>query len=304
MLSLEKDHTLKFYIKKYIRIEFPYLAAYFFMSFLMIMLALVNSNYFQATPLSRIITVGGDYFKFIPVLFGLDWIFNVHIDNLHFLSFTGEWFIGCVVGLYLISPILYFLVKNTNNIIFLIFFVLVSFFVYKWIKDDLNNPFWFFVCRIPEFALGMVIYKNLNFIRQRRKSIAVISIIIVGVYILIQCYADANTIFLADIIIPLLPIAFFVSFPIILILFIISHDLNLKFDFSTINTFSKYIYVVMLIQHVYINIFMRMLPYTHFSKFGYLFILFCIIFITFITAKAIVYIEKPFENFAVRKIFR
>lgn len=174
--SLKKDSLAKYLIKKYIRIEVPYLSTYLTLSCILILFSFFDSAYFSHTPLSNIITNRGDYISFLPVLFALDGIFNSngfsHMLGISSAFFVGEWFIGTIVFMYVISPIIKKVLNLGNMYLSFLLLCLFSTIVYFAIRDVLYNPFWFVLCRIPEFALGMLIFYKKEQILLNRRNIS------------------------------------------------------------------------------------------------------------------------------------
>ncbi|WP_354666779.1 acyltransferase family protein [Shigella flexneri] len=121
-ISLDRKNTIDYFLDKGVRILTPYIITYFFISLLLILLSYLNKEIINTVPLVSIMTTGGQYTRIIPVFFALDGILNAHF-SYDFLFLTGEWFIGCVIMLYVISPIV-FHVMNTFTFKRNIFFYL------------------------------------------------------------------------------------------------------------------------------------------------------------------------------------
>lgn len=142
-----KDITLKiFYFKRWKSI-FPsfYLCWAFF--------------FIEKVFLTKKILWGGNPIKFLFTLIGIDGYFLYKIPNYYLV---GEWFLGAIIMLYLLYPLLCF-AHNKN--IFLIPFLLTFGYVLKietnfFIISDFRN---FFTC-IASFYFGMVTLQYRNFL--------------------------------------------------------------------------------------------------------------------------------------------
>lgn len=304
--SLTKDCTSQFYIKKYIRIEVPYLTSFLVMSFIFILLSVVDSRFFGQTPLSRIIVENGNYLDFVPILFAQDGILNSLGISKAFLgrwlpSFTGQWFIGTILWIYLLAPFLNLVLKKVNPWIVLVLSILVSAITYFLIADCTSRPMWFFLCRVPEFLIGMVIFnmRQVLLTNQRLYTCICLFIVLSMGAVFISFYGllpQGNTFF------PLTPRLFVITLPLLLLLFYASEYLNNKFQLIGINAYSKYLYVVMLIHQVILFRLFEYLPYKSFSIFGYFIVFLIILLISLYLSKLIVSVSKQIET-ALIEIF-
>ncbi len=119
-------------------------------------------------------TTGGQYTRIIPVFFALDGILNAHF-SYDFLFLTGEWFIGCVIMLYVISPIV-FHVMNTftfkRNIFFLFVITITTFPISNISSSFLNFPFGFLLADFLSLWLGCL-HLNTKIITKKHHSYSI-----------------------------------------------------------------------------------------------------------------------------------
>ena len=297
--SLKKENNLKvFCLKKYARIEIPYLSAYLILSLFLILASVIHTKYFSMTPLSLIITDKGSWVNFVPVLFALDGILNSHFAT-HFAFFIGEWFIGTILLIYFISPILYITIDRFGEIKGFCVFILLSVVVFYAIEGYINRPSWFFICRIPEFILGIVVYRKMDvFIRYKKQLILCLFFLLTVISLfLLQKYGyqiRGNTF------IPDEPRAFLFTIPALLLTYYFSEYLNNKLNLTGLNSYSKYLYVMMLTQHVIIYRLMEIFPTRNLSFFGFVFVFCLIVAITLAVSKFIFSISQPIEEYVYR----
>lgn len=84
--------------------------------------------------------------------------------------------------------------------------------------------------------------------------------------------------------------------------FLLSKYLNEHFNLSKFNSFSKYSYCFLLMQHVIIYTVMDFFPSEKYSKFGALFFFLLILFITGFLAVKFTNYYKPYEDKIVERI--
>ena len=144
---------LEFYRRKIIRIAIPFAAAYLFMSLLLLLLGIFNPQIAERSPLNWLTHIGGSINAFLIGMTPLGMDINLtNYFHIYPYLFVGEWFIGTILWLYLISPLLYKCLEKNLWLTILIFIVLAKCFL-KFIVPP--SPATFFIIRIPEFSLGM-----------------------------------------------------------------------------------------------------------------------------------------------------
>ena len=302
--SLRKDSLPFYYTKKYVRIEVPYLITYLFISAVLILMSFIDIKYFYKTPLSSIVTSTGSYAPFLSTLIGMDAIFNAHGFSFNLFGgylphFVGEWFIGTIILIYLISPLVNnFLLKR--KLISFISITAISVVTFFFIQDIIQRPFWFFICRLPEFVLGMLLYYERDRIKEHLKLVMILSFSIAAVACAVEI-AIFGWLKFGNTILPLHPRSFFVSLPLLVLSFCIFEWLNDHFNLDLINQYAKYLYVWMLIQHIVIYRIADELPFDKFSKFGYFFV-FVIVLISIIWLSKIIFsVSSPIEKWLISK---
>ncbi|WP_110876054.1 acyltransferase family protein [Franconibacter helveticus] len=297
----QKDALSLFYIKRAIRVLIPYNVAYFFMGFLMVALGAVNIAYFSGAPITNIILNSGEYSKLIPIMLGMDGILNIYFDREYYFL-TGEWFIGAIIFMYMLSPLLYKVIdtKLSNALLFMILVILFSTIMYYQVDGRIKVPFWFFLARLPELYLGMMLYRYQHLVDLYKKETSLVVISILAIYLVITLSLFPNP-FLADCILPVSPSSWFFSLPLVTLTFIVVRHLNILLDCSAFNSLAKISYPFMLIQHAIINIYLPHLPTKEFSIFGYFFVLLTLMTVTYILSIRIKKIAAPIEKFLLKK---
>lgn len=275
----------RFYLVKSIRILVPYWISYFVVSSIFILGALFNPNLVHNTPLARILYVGGDYFKLIPMFLGIDGISNALFETDYYF-FVGEWFIGAIICMYIIAPILVRIAIN-SPIYGTLFVILSSVLVfYLW---PYKNPFWVFLSRMPEFYLGILFfYYSKLFDSNKTLIMSVCFSIVIGlgcIYSYIYTFP-----FIADRYFPLEPQSFAMTVPLTILLVGCAKFVDCKYDVTRIiSKFSKVSYAFMLLQHVVIITYLPTLNVQQFSKFGIIYILLLLIVATYFFARLVFY---------------
>lgn len=297
----KKDPLSLFYIKRAVHVLVPYNIAYFFMGFIMVALGAINIAYFSGAPITSIILSTGEYSKLIPVMLGMDGILNIYFDKTSYFL-TGEWFVGAIIFLYVLSPLLYKVIDTnlTKAALFVALVILFSTLIFHQMSDKIKVPFWFFLARLPDLYLGMMLYKYQDIISAHKKQISVLAIFVIVTCTTINLLLNPNA-FLADRIIPLKPSSWFFSMPLVTLMFIVSRYANSVYDFSKLNGLAQISYPFMLIQHAIINIYLPHLPTKDFSLFGYFFVLLTTMTVTYILSKRIKKIASPIERYLLNK---
>ncbi len=287
-----------FYKSKLIRICLPYAAAYLFLSFLLLGLSFLRPDFFNLTPFHRVFFVGGSYREFLTGLIPLDGYLNQFLLHWGGYWFVGEWFIGTLVSMYAISPILYGLAKRFPVMTFFALLA-VSIGIYEQAESWWQHGFWFFLVRTPEFYVGILLHLYREKFAIRRDVMfwsAFALMLMVGVADFIFYYQP----FLADRFLPANPRSFCFSVPMIVFLFGLFERVNEWRDISLFNQFSKISYTFMLIQHVVINTFFWQFKIESLSKLGAFVGLFVVLSATIYLAKRITNLYKPVEEWLLK----
>lgn len=108
--------------------------------------------------LAKRVMVGGKVFEGIPAwhivytILGLDgYLAEYGIET--FSLGVGEWFIGCMIGMYLCFPVLRWAMKKSANITIAV--ATISYLVIVAIYEGVVPPHYFFFIKIYDFILGM-----------------------------------------------------------------------------------------------------------------------------------------------------
>ena len=297
--SLEKNHHLiRFYWFKFVHIVLPYISSYLAISVLFLLLAFVRPDFLHQTPLSKVLFVGGDYKAFLFGLFPVDGYLNMYL-HLPGYWFVGEWFIGTVVSLYLISPALYIAAKKWPIMSAAVFLAL-SICIYRYASHWPIHGFWFCLVRLPEFYLGILLHmyrKKVDRYERRLVWGCFFLMVVVGIIdMIVYSYP-----FIADRFISPKPRSFLFTIPMIVVIFLGCQYLNRVFRLHTINEYSKKTYVFMLIQHIMINTFMWGFEEQNLSKLGVLFSLLLVFGMMMYLSGKIVSAYKPIEDRLLHK---
>lgn len=298
--SLDKRRGLIYFFKdKLVRIFLPFMATYVIISIIFILLGIIKSEFFNLTPLSRIMYVGVDYLSFILGFFPVD---NniIKYFNLKFYWFVGEWFIGTLCILYIISPILDYFVKRKPRVIFL-GSLIISVTIYIYGYNMLMHGWWFAFARLPEFLIGMLFYENRDWIFYNEKKIIKLTFLWLLMVCSISIYIYDYPIFI-DRWLPLTPRSFLVSLPLTICTFCLLKKANEIYNLKFLNDYSKISYVFMLLQHIVINIFCKFIEIERLSGIGISILLVLIFLVTVYLSKYIKNCYSPLEKYLMNKL--
>lgn len=301
--SLERVANIwEFYRRKLVRVVTPYTVSYLMLSILFIAFGLFNMEVAGRTPLFH--ALYGDC-NAIEVLTG---IFPLELNFLRYFNipnklFIGEWFMGVIVVLFILAPLVYKTMIRQPVVALIIWtaIAVAVFYPAKELADEgrIILGFWIPIVRVPEFLFGMILFTYKDFFKLHRKKLLILSelvIIIVGA-IFIQCRTEIES--PIERIYPLHPISFILSFPTIYLLFNLIEDLNklLPKIFEWINGFSDISYIALLIQHVIIYVLADQFKYEFFSNFGIFFMFFVNVFVIIQLSKYIKKFSDPIEKY-------
>lgn len=294
----KNNKILNFYTNKLIRIFIPYMSTYLLMSVLFILLGIINPKFFGLTPIFKLLYDTSIAEEVLLGLFPID-INILKLLGINFYGFVGEWFIGTLCIMYILSPLLYYSIKMLPALTMLGSLV-VSVLIFSVSDNLLMHGFWFSLVRLPEFLMGMYIYIYKNTILKYKKQVLALSIFVMFIF-LMNIFKYDDMIFINRWL-PLKPRSFIVSLPLILLCFIGIERINYKLNLYWFNGYSNISYVFMLIQHIVINTFVRFLDIEKFSKFCVAFVLVLICLVTIYLSQQIQSIYKPFEKYLINKL--
>ncbi len=159
--SLERTpDTREFYRRKAIRILVPYVTAYVLAY---IVMSILNQ---------RVDITNGIFFSILPVDINL--IVYFVLPSYHLV---GEWFIGVIIYLYALAPLLYKAVK-INLPLTMALSVAVALLVNGAAVDLQDDGKLFsadavFTFRVPEFLMGMIIFRYKDFLNEKIRALTI-----------------------------------------------------------------------------------------------------------------------------------
>ena len=301
--SLKYSTSVKeFYRRKVIRIIIPYVAAYIVFGAIFSILALIEPSLNAHSPLHFFNETG----NFLAIIIGMlpievNFLYYFKIQNF---GIIGEWFIGTIIIIYLLAPLLKFLM-NKNPFLPYVLSLLSIYLVGPYLvslqeQGIVMNAGMLFFVRIPEFLLGMILYQCKDKIDKFPAKIVISVFLVFSIYNLI--YSESISIMGK-----LTHSTGFWGFEFaallwVWVIYIFLQWLNEHFEkiLKPFNNFSNISYMAMLIHHVIIY----SLNYVfHFETFGFgkmfLFLLLTI-FLTVVLSKFIHLIYKPIEEKLIR----
>ena len=289
--SLARATDLRtFYKRKLVRVVVPFTVSFFVLGLAMALVGLVNPSIAEQSPFYR-----AAYSSRIPPgMFTA--MFPVEVNIMHFFDlpldwFVGEWFMGALLFIYLVSPILYKLIIRaplatfaaTILISIATFYGLVDFSL----EGRISSAWWIFTARIPEFYFGMLLFVYRDFLlRNRRKILPIVAVLTVaGAAGFIANYWGDKS--LVARLYPLEPRSLLMTLPSSYLLFIFAEWLNEKYPtaLARFNGFSDVSYMTMLTQHVILFIFASQFHFMDLHTFG-LFIMFFLVTLSIILVSA------------------
>ncbi|WP_170948072.1 acyltransferase [Paenibacillus sp. 7516] len=168
--------------------------------------------------------------SFFLTIFGMDGYMLYSIPNYYIL---GEWFLGCIILLYLCFPVLRFFVLRYPIITFIAILVLYLVFVENYVfKLGINRNF---LTRIPELLIGMYFTQ---FIRKVKWYHFLIASIITALMLFVKI--DINQMYKVTI----------VGISVFFVLAYIAQFIRSNKIMGSIQVVSKYSFAVFLVHHV------------------------------------------------------
>jgi peptidoglycan/LPS O-acetylase OafA/YrhL len=245
-LSTQSNYSLASFYKKRFFAIFPiFWAAY-------ILIVMSNAIIFQSNPF-----VGRNPLTFLLTILGIDGFLWYKIPNYYLI---GEWFLGCIIILYILFPIIKIIFNKNKYLLLFLSFIFCTFLDKFYALDMLLLRFPLF--RIFEFIFGMYFVTFLKRNSHRRDYILLL-ISTLGILLFFWFESYCNL---------------FVSNAILGILFFVFLSISLKLHENyipkkAISFLSKYSYVAFLLHHVMIE---KILIYSrnHFLITNYNFIIF------------------------------
>ena len=272
--SLERAPDLwTFYKKKLVRVVVPFTVCYIVLGAALVALAPLELSIAQRSPFYHAMYQSGFPWGVFNAMFPVDVNLMMFFD-LPLVWFVGEWFMGVLLWLYLISPLLDKLIRRAPFVTFAASIVLsvgIFYAVEPFVLEGrIMTGWWLFPTRIPEFLFGMLLFAYKDFIEQHRRKI------LCGVTVWAVAVGAAEIIYFSDVpalltrLFPLEPYSMLMSIPCSYLFFELADWLNEKFPspLAWFNGFSDVSYMVMLTQHVILYIFAAGVEFEKFHSFG------------------------------------
>ena len=250
----------EFYRRKIIRIILPFTFLYIFVVLLIMTLKAINPK-----TLSFIDITFSNFSmeKFIGGLFPVDINFLIYFDVPHYFI-IGEWFIGTLIWMYLISPLLYkflrFNVPITMLVIIAVSLVTAESLVDLEVQGRILSRPAFFLIRLPEFATGMVLFMYRDKIFRKSSIFAAIILALGMIFYSATSYPEAPSILGKYFFGGALNLHYILALMLTVYLsFIAANFLNKYFPklMKPFNNFKDISYIAILIQHFLIMIITR-----------------------------------------------
>lgn len=301
--SLERSPSLKeFYKRKLVRIVVPFTVCYVVLSIALSVLAVINVHVADRVPLFQAM-YGEKYFQLILGMFPVD--LNVtKFFGLEVKWFVGEWFIGVIIWMYLISPLLdRFAVKAP--LVTLAASIALSFVVYYAslppdMEGRIHASWSLFLVRIPEFLFGMILFIHRERILPWRRKLlpAVTAYLAAHVAYFVCTYPPQGAFFFVS-----NPKCFVMTLPTIYFCFNAAELLNEHASqaLTWFNGFNSISYMAMLIQHVVIYLFEGALRFEDLHSFGKLYIFLLITWVTILASRRLKRYSDPVENWFLKR---
>lgn len=243
-LSLRSSTTLEYYRRRAISVLVPYNITWIFMGLLI--LALTPFFVYPYLPLQELLNGQRSLLSLVPTILGFDHYLH-GVYGIHTAYFTGEWFIGCIILLYILSPLLFgAMIRSPGWSIAIV--LLASVLAYD---KNIENPYWSAQVRVGDFMAGMVfVHFQPWFIRHcRRLALVGVFIVIGGVMLADPLHRSVRTVLF-----PLMPISMLFSVAFFFILLTIwqwvQPFFHSKLCSQIISSLASRAYIIMLIQHV------------------------------------------------------
>ncbi|MEG2828578.1 MAG: acyltransferase, partial [Edwardsiella sp. (in: enterobacteria)] len=174
-LSLRKYAAPEYYLRRVYSVLIPYNIAYFGMALLLLALGV-----FFTYPGNPLVEVGPNgtrsVLDMLPSVLGFDHYLH-GVYEIKTVYFTGEWFIGCIILLYVISPLIYRAIVRYPMWTMLAT-VAITLMAYD---TRVTNPYWSAQVRISDFTFGMLfIHLQAQFTRYVRPLALIGALLIVA----------------------------------------------------------------------------------------------------------------------------
>ncbi|MBL5901502.1 acyltransferase [Lelliottia amnigena] len=245
-VSLARYTLREYYVRRTCSVLIPYNMVYFTAALILLVLGL----YFRypGNPLEQLMNGERNVIAFLPTIVGIDHYLH-GIWGVETPYLTGEWFIGCIILLYVIAPLV-FRIMQMAPLLTMSAALSVSVMCYD---STLVNPYWSAQVRISDFAFGMLFMHFLPWFCKWRGLLAVMGIaVILGGCVI----ADLSQKTIREDLFPLAPRSLIFSVAFLFILHACYPVINRVFIRFRINNnvsgLASRAYIIMLLQHVVI----------------------------------------------------
>ncbi len=304
--SLERTPSLtEFYKKKIVRLTVPFTVCYLVMSVGMTLLSLLNEHFMEKVPLYHA-AFGARYFM---VLLGM---FPVDLNLMKFLGwepdwFTGEWFMGVILLLFLAAPILD---KGAVRapILTMAAAMALSFAAFYGTEQlvaegKIYSNITLFVVRIPEFLFGMILCIHREKLLRIRRYLVGGTVVyltaLIGLFVATYPFGSE----LGATLFELGPSSFVKTLPVVYLLFTLAEWLNEHAGawLDWFNGFSGVSYMAMLSQHMVIYSFESSINFGELHSFGRVYILLLITLVIVFISRRMQAMSDPIEKWFLRR---
>ena len=243
-LSLRKYSVQEYYLKRVYSILLPYNIAYFSMAILFLILSVFFL--YPGNPLADVLAGKRAFHSLLPSVLGFDhYLHGVYDINTAY--FTGEWFIGCIILLYAVSPVIYWAIVRFP-VCTMLAAVVVTLLAYD---KSIVNPYWSAQVRVSDFTFGMLFIHFQPWFTRYRLQAASVSLLLVVTGVIV---AHIDQLPVREVLFPLKPssLLFAAAFLFILLAgYPLIHPLfNLDRFRQGLSSLASRAYIIMLLQHV------------------------------------------------------
>lgn len=306
--SLERTPNLwAFYKKKLVRIVVPFTVAYVVVASALVALTPIEPALANRSPFNYAMYQTGFLWElFLPML-PVD-VNLLKYSGLPMFWFIGEWFMGVLLIMYMLSPFLYKLLRRAPLLTFAgsIVISIAVFYAAQPLEAEgkILTAWWLFPTRIPEFLVGMILFMYKDFLEQHKQKIlsGVLAWTVLVVGVEEYMYFSETPEFLTCLF-PLLPRSMLATIPFIYLLFVFADWLNRKFPqpLARFNSYSDVSYMVILTQHVILFIFSDAIDLKSLHTFGLFFMFFLIVIVIVCVSNEVKKFSDPVEQWLMKR---
>lgn len=245
-VSLNRYTLREYYVKRACSVLIPYNIVYFAAG--LTLLSLGVYFHYPENPLGQLFKGERSALSLLLPMAGIDHYLH-GVWGMKTAYLTGEWFIGCIVLLYAVAPLIF---RATVRAPFFALSAAVALSVLCYDSARVN-PYWSAPVRISDFTAGMLFMQFQSWCGKQRNHLAVAGLItIASGYILAQITQQP----LREMLFPLAPRSLIFAIAFLFILFACYPWVNRLFAVfklqESVSVLASRAYIMMLIQHVVI----------------------------------------------------